>query len=166
MDDYHPLNNIYEGDEGYMRVAPIDQRQFRGLFYTCVQPCSALSQMLHDCKAPSPRHSPSNPNQPSKSDDLLQKIPRRKEEWNTGEDSLGYAWGLTAFDLPCFAGFVTYMVLSLVAPSVFWGLWLSIWNHEADLQNAAVPTGIVLGLWTWVWQWANGTWNRNEEIES
>jgi hypothetical protein len=77
----------------------------------------------------------------------------------------GEAWGLTAFERPCFIHFLVYFFLSAIGPAVFWGLWLSIWKHAADLQNAAVPATVVLTLWALLWQCAGGKWNEDREFE-
>jgi hypothetical protein len=81
------------------------------------------------------------------------------------ENYRGVAWGLTAFELPCFIGFLAYFFLSAIVPAVFWGLQLLVWKHSASVQNVAIPVTFVLTLWGFLWQSTNMQWNTDRELE-
>ncbi|KAI0379455.1 hypothetical protein F5Y04DRAFT_128995 [Hypomontagnella monticulosa] len=91
---------------------------------------------------------------------LLDVIPKRRHKWNS-DYSFQFAWGMTAFELPSFLGFIIYCGLCFVVPAAFWALWLSVMGHDADIQNASIPAVFVLSLWIGVYQMADGPrWNR------
>jgi hypothetical protein len=142
---------------------PISQLEFRNMYRACSKPCCWWFRFTHNCNAPTNTYSPSSPlNRPT--DHSLRLIPKKKTEWDIYENYRGEAWGLTPFELPCFIGFMAYFVLSVIVPIIFWALWLSIWNHKADLQNASVPALVTLALWALLWQSAGGSWNSDREV--
>ena len=55
-------------------------------------------------------------------------------------------FGLLVVEMFSYSRLITYL-FALNAPSVvFMILWLSVWGHSGDLQNAAVPLFITLTL--------------------
>jgi hypothetical protein len=98
-------------------------------------------------------------------DASLQLIPKRTSKWDMDENYLGEAYGLSSVKLPCFIGFMVYFFLSVAAPITFWVLWLSRWNHQADLQNAVIPIALVVSLWCMLFGCSGWSWNADREVE-
>ncbi|KAF2421549.1 hypothetical protein EJ08DRAFT_491691 [Tothia fuscella] len=119
------------------RDPPVTPREFRSRFYSCYQGGKKHAHRWRQC-----RH------QSLGSADALERIPKRDrmvvEESEKREDF----WGLEAVECISFLMFAIYQFLFLIAPFVFWALWLTLWGHNGDLQNASVPLLTAIGLWS------------------
>jgi hypothetical protein len=144
--------------------APISQLEFHNMYRACPRLCCWWFRLTHCCNGPTNNYSPGSIYR-RPTNDSLKLIPKRKSKWDLYANYRGEAWGLTASELPSFLGFLAYFFLSAIGPGVFYGLWLSIWNHKSDLQNAVIPIALVLSLWTLLWQCATGRWNSNREFD-
>lgn len=113
---------------------PVSAHVFRTYFYhVCRDSCKRI--FPHDCLVPLP------------SDLFLKRIPKRIATFD-GND-ISAVWGFEAVFHISFAYVLTYIVLAVVGPFAFWGWWQA--RNPTDLQNAAVPIGVVLGLLNIFW---------------
>lgn len=126
---------------------PISKDEFNRWYYACPEKC-IWPAWAHCCDAPRSQWGPGSPKAKSKpSNESLQRIPKIRGKWEPCEDSRGKAYCITAFEVPYVCGLVVYMALSEIGGITFLILWLSKWNHQADLQNASVPFFTILMLW-------------------
>ena len=77
----------------------------------------------------------------------LKLVPKRKEPWDIHGCGPGRAFGLTCFERLSFFKLLVWFSVTELGPIIFWVLWLSVWDHNGDLQNASLPFTMVFGLW-------------------
>jgi hypothetical protein len=145
---------------------PISQKLFFLHCYSCQVHCRR-PRWIHKCTAKrEPEADLENvPDTCSQNTaKLMELVPKRFEEWVQPSSGYEVAFGMTAFELPRFFGFVVYSCLCFAGPAVFWGLWLLVMSHEADMQNAAVPALFGATLWVVFYQsTSRKMWCRNIE---
>lgn len=118
------------------RNPPISPHLFEALSYTCHLPCTW--PISHDCVPP-----PSG-------DTYLQRIPKRTRNFDEDQDSP--IWGLEAVFAVSVARVFIYHCIMVAAPFAFFAWWLT--THPNDLQNAIVPSTMVLGSLSLFWSGA------------
>jgi len=119
-------------------MPPITRHEFEVWLAPCQYPCwrSYLDIFgVHRCIPGSRRNI------------AVKRIPKKKTRWLvlSPKDEPDQAWGLQARQVPSFWRISVYVLLCLLAPSVFWGWWLGKMN-PTDWQNASVPMTIAIAL--------------------
>ena len=135
-----------DGDYEYLgtRNPPILSDVFNASFYGCEKACIKsqldLLCLFHQCKGR---------NHCGKYR-VLEHLPKRRRKWDIDRDEEAEeAWGLNTVFAVSFFRVILYHMLILVAPIIFWGLWLKKW--PSDWQNASVPFFAVVVLLSLFW---------------
>lgn len=118
---------------------PITPHEFNLAFSSCGKYC--FSALFHDCYVLEDEQ------------DFVLRIPRKKGKFEI-ENSIRrgpvrFAWGIQAQYTISFLHVITYHVLMMVGPTVFWVWWQK--NHPNDLQNASIPLTIAAVLISLFW---------------
>jgi hypothetical protein len=124
---------------------PLSTHLFTALFYSCDLNCQRLTP--HDCI------------KPSTDTRCLQRIPKRKDPFDT--DMTIEIWGLGAVHSVSFAYVCTYHIFIVAAPFAFFIWWIE--TIPGDLQNASVPVTVVFGLLSLFWSGAGILTSRKED---
>ena len=95
---------------------------------------------LHQCSRPC-----------SRPRGAIARIPKKIREFEEGGSDREIMWGILGVELLSFYMVALYHFLILIPPSVFWFLWLFVFKHRGDLQNASVPFLMALGLISLFW---------------
>lgn len=121
------------------KMPPIRPHEFKKRYYWCYGRCIpalfGVPNPFHKCK----KRCYSCP-------DAVNLVPKRTLPLETSGDAREEFWGLYAREVISAKRVAVYMLFILVAPFVFWLLWLFNWGHSGDLQNASVPFLCTLGL--------------------
>lgn len=129
-----------------MTQAPITKHMFNDLFYSCYDRDNLRHHFIHkflsscDVIETLPQ-------------DLLDNMPKRDREVVTGAQfsRVEHFWGIVAREQRSALRVVVYMLLSLMPTIWFLFMWLFVWGHEGDLQNATVPVTISIATLSMVW---------------
>lgn len=78
-------------------------------------------------------------------------LPKKKTELEEGGDNREIFWGVYAREMPSFRMVVIYNVICILPLLVFFFLWLFPLGHGAELESAAVPLSIMLGMLSLFW---------------
>jgi fatty acid desaturase len=78
--------------------------------------------------------------------DAVQKLPKRKAALELQDGKRGFFWGLLIREKRSDLVISLYVLLFNIPGLVFFFLWLFVWGHDSDLQNAAVPVLTSLSL--------------------
>jgi hypothetical protein len=132
--DYHYVPRAGDPDA---RNPPLSPHLFDALFDSCPVPCSRIF-FPHDCISP-----------PTGAVNL-NRIPKRTKAFEN--DHTSPIWGLRTVFAVSFAWVAAYHFIMVVAPFVFFGMWLRA--HPGDYQNAAVPITVILGALSLFWSGA------------
>jgi hypothetical protein len=81
----------------------------------------------------------------------LDRIPKRNRWLDVGGQEREFFWGLLATEQVSALRVFWYHVLILSGPFAFWWLWLFLWGHSGDLQNASLPFSTVCVLLSMFW---------------
>lgn len=140
--DEWPQSRAYEFYPRTNKVVPppITRHEFKRRFYGCFK-CGSW----HKCKSAKcqRRCRPKGT--------ALERIPKRDRRlMEDGSDREIY-WGILAVETHSFIRVLMYHVLFLLGPLMFWGLWLSVMKHSADLQNASLPLTVFVGFLSVFW---------------
>ncbi|KAL3428893.1 hypothetical protein BDV09DRAFT_201144 [Aspergillus tetrazonus] len=141
-DDYPKSRDHYEYNPDPMDIVPpITDHEFNSRFYDCY--CSnkrGLLHFFHPCKKAS-----------GHSCDALQLLPKKKTRLEKHGDKRQTFWGIYAQEIVCFRWVVAYHVVCLLPMVVFFFLWMFPLGYKGDLQDAAIPLTLVLGMLTLFW---------------
>ena len=119
---------------------PVSAAEFRDRYHHPHGAWGLLSTVWH------PRALSRNKGLEAASKEALNSLPKRKEKLEMDSRTRERFFGLLAVETFSYSRLLTYL-FALNAPSVvFMILWLSVWGHSGDLQNAAVPLFITLTL--------------------
>ena len=122
-------------------MPPIDPHEFKTRFYSCYRGGQRHKHILFPCNKEVYRPD----------DDGLDRIPKRTKALAVEIPKRGFFWGLHAQENISLLMVALYNFLLLVSPFVFWICWLFVWNHSGDLQNASIPTVVVVALLSMFW---------------
>lgn len=81
----------------------------------------------------------------------LDRIPKRNKWLNVVERRREIFWGLLAVHRPSSFRVILYHIVILIGPFIFSFLWLFLWGHPGDLQNAVIPFSMVAVLLSMFW---------------
>ncbi|KAL4734433.1 hypothetical protein BDV11DRAFT_174782 [Aspergillus similis] len=141
-DDYPKSRDHYEYNPYPMDIVPpITDHEFNSRFYECY--CSNKHRLLHffhPCKKAS-----------GHSCDALQLLPKKKTQLEQHGDKRQPFWGIYAQEIVCFRWVVAYHVVCLLPMVVFFFLWMFPLGFKGDLQDAAVPLTLMLGMLSLFW---------------
>lgn len=115
---------------------PISQHEFKLALTACHGTKCWLSP-LHECYKITEREI------------ALEKIPKRKSEFEVLIDTNELAWGLEVRYCISLIYIVLYHLIILSGPFIFWVVWQRY--HPNDIQGAAVPAAIVIALLSLFW---------------
>lgn len=125
-------------------MPPVSTHEFRRRFYSCHRRCSIsrpiLLNFFHKCRKPC-----------RQSQEVLKRIPKKTWRVDVDNDTREIFWGINAVENISFVMVTIYHLVILFPPLIFWILWLFIWGHSGDLQNASVPFLSALGLLSLFW---------------
>ena len=118
---------------------PISRHEFEMAFASCDSPCGSpcLLAPFHDCV------------EPMWGNEVLNAIPKRKTALEIKKIGREEIWGIQAQYRPSIVYAVLYHLLIIAGTFGIWGWWLS--RHPYDLQSAAVPVTLALGLFSLFW---------------
>ncbi len=120
-------------------MPPITPHEFNLVFSSCGGKCSFA--VFHDCF------------ELEDEDDFVSRIPRKKGKFEMENSNLRgsvrFAWGIQAQYTISLLHVMTYHLLMMVGPTVFWVWWQK--HHPNDLQNASIPLTIAAILISLFW---------------
>ncbi|CZR56621.1 uncharacterized protein PAC_06510 [Phialocephala subalpina] len=116
-------------------VPPIQPEEFEIALSSCNSSC--FFWLFHDCVG-TPQGS-----------DALERIPKRRGEFELKSGAREYAWGLEAHHTISFLRMLIYHLIIFAGPFAFWGWWQS--DHPWDLQDASIPLAAVCALLSLFW---------------
>ncbi|KAI0867506.1 ankyrin repeat-containing domain protein, partial [Hypoxylon argillaceum] len=170
MDSYLPIDAPHDREYDFKRVdigesPPIPQRVF---YRHCLSRPNRLYRTLSGLNIRLGRRyrDPERGDIPrcSGNRELVDRVPKRYRQWLLDSDEFDTAFGLSAFELPSLLGFMCYSICIFLITIVFGALWISVWGHPADLQNATIPAVAFVMLWIFMYQGVRGKpWNRDED---
>jgi hypothetical protein len=136
--DYHLQYEFYPRPP--KTIPPIKPWEFKCRFYTCFQGGSKHRHLFLKCRKPCRLKK-----------DALDRIPKCDRSVIEEGDQREIFWGLLAVEQISFAMVAMYHFLILAPTFVFWMLWLFVWGHRSDLQNASVPFLSTIPLLSLFW---------------
>ncbi|KAF2804373.1 HET-domain-containing protein [Mytilinidion resinicola] len=154
-----PSGVDYEYDPRPPRATnpPISRHEFAMHLNACDQPCPWSWSYFHECM---PQLNTLT---------SITSIPKKRKQFNTTTTSStftppadAFAWGLEARHSISALYVVIYHVLIVAGPFAFWAWWMT--RHPGDMQNASIPTTIVLGLLSLFWC-TNGILTQGRETK-
>ena len=118
-----------------VRAPPISRHEFEMRLSSCQPGCKL--RWLHDCFLS------------DESNNVIRHTPKKRNIFLYDTHARDEAWGLHAVHHISFLYILSYHLLIIAGPFVFWGWWLG--KKPADWQNASVPFAMLLGSLSLFW---------------
>ncbi|KAL5340228.1 hypothetical protein BJX70DRAFT_396996 [Aspergillus crustosus] len=141
QNDYPVPNQDYDFTPEPMDIVPpISEHEFYCKFYACYHSNHSLSHLFHTCRRFTDH-----------CNDALELLPKRKYRLEEHGSKRERFWGIYAREVPCFRWVVGYNVLCMLPMVVYFFICLFLLGYQGDLQNAAVPLTVMLGMLALFW---------------
>lgn len=147
-----PINNpdySYRGNEQCPPVPnlpPVSEEYFTCFLNRCSSQCTkALLFPWHQCT----KCSQMRPLNTSQSLEIVDRIPKKRSDWDHKAAGRELVWGLRWKHKPSWLRAGIYSLLILLGPVVFMVLWEK--SSPKDLQSATVPLMVGLGFLQTIW---------------
>ncbi|KAF2874401.1 hypothetical protein BDV95DRAFT_604585 [Massariosphaeria phaeospora] len=138
------------------RVTP---HEFYTRFYSCTSWYTHFTHFFHrskTCKCNKQKRKCHNR-------ELLEFLPKKLSMLDERSDQREMFWGLYVRQAVCFRWILFYNLVCMLPLIWFFLMWMFVWGHDGDLQNAFMPMSIMLALLSVFWSTFLGSLNLGRE---
>ena len=83
--------------------------------------------------------------------EILELLPKKLSQLDVNSDHRQIFWGLYARQQIHFFRVLMYNVICITPMIWFFFMWLFVWGHDGDQQNASVPLMMMMALLSLFW---------------